>query len=288
MTISLVLATISRTVEVSRFLDTLARQTYRDFELIIVDQNSDDRLTNIINQYSNCICIRHLRSKAGLSLSRNTGLAHAQGNIVGFPDDDCWYPDNLLSNVVYLFQQDSSRQALTGWYVDPDNKNYNSNILRETPGRVSFYTPMKWGSTISLFIRREVTDVIGFFNINLGPGSGTKLGSGEDTDFLLRILSHGIYTYFDSNRICVFHEYKTNVSIEGIERARKYNYCTGFLLRYHRLPWLIVGRFLLRPLFGCLKSIVQIDPLSTRFFWAVLSGRLAGFLLRFVNAQKIN
>src|SRR5579864_3540599 len=91
---SLILATVGRLDEVARFLQHLGRQTYRDFELIIVDQNSDDVLERLIRQYQGCFPVLHLRSEPGLSRARNVGLQHFSGDVVAFPDDDCWYaPD---------------------------------------------------------------------------------------------------------------------------------------------------------------------------------------------------
>ena len=49
---SLVLSTINRTDEVRRFLTTLDSQTYRQFELIVVDQNKDGRLLPILKPYA--------------------------------------------------------------------------------------------------------------------------------------------------------------------------------------------------------------------------------------------
>jgi glycosyltransferase involved in cell wall biosynthesis len=286
ISISLVLATISRTDEVIRLLESLIRQTYKDFELIVIDQNSDNRVMDILDKYTDKLCIRHLRSEAGLSLARNVGIEHARGLIIGFPDDDCWYPEDLLRNVMLLFQEDPGRQALTGWYVDPNSGSNNSVILRLKPGRVSLNTPMKWGSAINLFVRRELISVIGLFNLNLGPGSHTEFSSGEDTDYVLRILRSGMYIYFDSFAIRVFHVYRSNISIAGIERARKYNLCIGHLLRLHRLSWWIVARFFVRPLGGFVKSCCQVDPLSRTFYWTVLYSRIKGYTFKPNNALR--
>jgi glycosyltransferase involved in cell wall biosynthesis len=95
MKFSLVLATVGRTQEVARFLDSLARQTYRDFELIVVDQNPDDRLVELLRPFELRFPIIHLRCERGVSRARNLGPKYVSGDIVGFPDDDCWYP--LLS-----------------------------------------------------------------------------------------------------------------------------------------------------------------------------------------------
>jgi glycosyltransferase involved in cell wall biosynthesis len=49
---SIILATIERTRELENFLESLKSQTYNNFELIVIDQNTDNRLQPIIDMYS--------------------------------------------------------------------------------------------------------------------------------------------------------------------------------------------------------------------------------------------
>src|SRR3954462_9966814 len=64
--ISLILSTVGRTEPLARFLDGLTQQTYQNFELILVDQNSDSHLKSILNLFHSRMCILHLGSKPGL------------------------------------------------------------------------------------------------------------------------------------------------------------------------------------------------------------------------------
>ena len=96
MRFSIIIATINRTEENLRLLKSIAAQQYNDIEVIYADQNNDDRLNPILAQYRLLFPILHLRSQKGLSRSRNEALAFAQGEIICFPDDDCWYPPILL------------------------------------------------------------------------------------------------------------------------------------------------------------------------------------------------
>src|ERR1039457_7675625 len=100
--ISLIVATVNRVNELERLLDSLDSQTYKDFEIIVVDQNPDDRLVSIFQRHQS-LSIHHLRSARGLSRARNVGLPDAKGEIIGFPDDDCWYPQQLLAHIKQAF-----------------------------------------------------------------------------------------------------------------------------------------------------------------------------------------
>ena len=88
-----VLATVGRVQEVGAFLDSLTRQTFGDFSVVLVDQNADGRLDALMADYANRLSIKRVASAPGLSKARNVGLAHARGDVIGFPDDDCVYPD---------------------------------------------------------------------------------------------------------------------------------------------------------------------------------------------------
>ena len=57
-----------------------------------VRQNLYDRLLNTIVSCSDRLSIIHLTSPLGLSRAPNVGIKKITGDIVGFPDNDCWYP----------------------------------------------------------------------------------------------------------------------------------------------------------------------------------------------------
>src|SRR5271166_4064415 len=107
--ISLVVVTLNRVSELERLFASLDKQSYKDFEVILVDQNPD-------------LDIRHLRSGRGLSRGRNVGLPFAKGDIICFPDDDCWYPEDLLETVKEWFDSHPEFGALLALMRDENNE----------------------------------------------------------------------------------------------------------------------------------------------------------------------
>src|SRR3954452_6648258 len=99
LTFDLVVATVGRTTELSRFLAALEAQSYRAFRVIVVDQNRDERLVPIVARHGRDIDLAHVPSEPGLSRSRNLGLRSSAADVVAFPDDDCRYPPGLLDKV---------------------------------------------------------------------------------------------------------------------------------------------------------------------------------------------
>src|ERR1700688_2110346 len=102
---SVIIPTIGRTEELHKMLRSLADQRPADFEVIVVDQNEDDRVDRLLSTLAAEVTVSHVRrGQKGASGARNAGLAIASGEIVSCPDDDCWYPAALLSNVGEWFR----------------------------------------------------------------------------------------------------------------------------------------------------------------------------------------
>ena len=103
--------TINVTDELELFLKSLKEQTYKDFELIAVDQNNDDRAYKILEKYEDDFEIKYMKSdRKGLSLNRNRGLLVMDGEITGFPDDDCEYQPDTLEKVVKFFKENEDKR----------------------------------------------------------------------------------------------------------------------------------------------------------------------------------
>ena len=83
MKVSLIVATVGQTSEFHRLLASLDAQTYKNFELIVVDQNLDDRLENVIASFCDRLTITHLTSPLGVSRARNAGIKKITGVIMG-------------------------------------------------------------------------------------------------------------------------------------------------------------------------------------------------------------
>lgn len=110
MRFSLITATLGRVEEVRCLCVSLSKQTFKDFELYIVDQNEHHELEDIVRNFEKNFIIHYIRSDVkGLSYNRNIALRMCKGEIIGFPDDDCYYEVNVLQEVNEAF---SSREEV--------------------------------------------------------------------------------------------------------------------------------------------------------------------------------
>lgn len=218
---SLILATYNRKEEVACFIDSLLHQDFdlNKIELIIVDQNKDDLLLNLINSFKKYLNIVHIKSEIlGLSVNRNIGIKIAKGNILSFPDDDCTYHDNTLSEVYHLFSESNVVTTVLGQIID-DNGN---KIIRNWPNHAIKITPHNFFTLYSsITIFTQCKDC--YFDIRLGVGN--KYGSYEDADYILALLKadrEAMYYYPD---VKVSHP---QLNITTMPPGKIINYGLGF------------------------------------------------------------
>jgi len=254
MKFSLVLATVGRVIELRRFLDALEQQTFRDFELIVVDQNPDERLAETLRRPQ--LTMIHLHSAPGLSLARNRGLQFAKGELVCFPDDDCWYPPDLLQRVHEFFINHSEAAGLTGRCIDLFGGSSHGR-WDTSAGWVEQFNVFRRCNSNTIFLRRCVVERVGEFDEQLGLGAESRWGSGEDSDYILRAVADE-FRIFYSPDIKIYHN-DPPLSIEPAQQARRLAYNRGFgrVLRKHHYPWWFVVYLILRPIGGVLSSLYQ-------------------------------
>jgi glycosyltransferase involved in cell wall biosynthesis len=273
---SLIAATLGRKDELRKLLESLCTQSYRDFELIVVDANAPGFLKEVIDSYRSRLKIIHVSTVPGVSAARNFGLTVATGNIVAFPDDDCWYDSNTLANALNKFKGQHSLAIVSGRTVDQEGKP-SVSVFLERPAPISRKNYLKCGNEASIFYRREVFADIGRFDIRLGLNSVTGFQSGEASDILLRALDAGLTAQFFPD-LHVYHgQVDTALTDAHIRRARNYGLGFGALLRKHRFSaWQLAYR-VSRPLLSSAFYWVRGKLLLARYKWTWARSILDGY-----------
>lgn len=275
--ISLVVATVGRTAELARFLVHLSAQSYRDVELIIVDQNPDERLQPILTPYRSRFQVAHLRSERGVSRARNLGLKRISGDIVAFPDDDCWYGDaELLARVAAFLASHPQWDGLNAIARDEDgmpiDPRAGSQAARLTRRNVCF----SW-MTYAFFLTRRVIEKVGGFDETLGPGSGSILGAGEDADYLLRSIGAGFAIRYEPSLAVNHPSDRPRFDSAGLARAFSYSAGLYGVLRLHGYPMRSVAWPMARTTFGLGLALLSGDIATARYRLAALRGRIRGW-----------
>jgi glycosyltransferase involved in cell wall biosynthesis len=273
---SLIVTTLGRTTELARLLDSLENQTYKQFETIIVDQNSDDRLVSIIDRYSNLI-IRHVRSARGASHGRNCGLELARGEIVATPDDDCWYPENLLESVWTWFAEHREFDGLFTSIRDENGLLQKQRRRGTAPCECDRSTVWHYGIEFNSFFRKRVIESVGRYDERLGPGAATGFQSGEGGDYFLRVVEHGYRICFEPS-FSVYHAFMREPARE-LRQAYPYALGTGFVIRKHAYPIrTVLVDFILYAFVAAAVAFVRLDWLNARVRALRGLGQIEGYL----------
>jgi glycosyltransferase involved in cell wall biosynthesis len=278
--ISLIVSTRNRVQELDRFLAHLDRQTYRDFELLVVDQNAGEGVRRLLQGHDFPQQYFH-SDKLGLSAGRNIALPFAQGDIIAFPDDDCWYPPNLLERVAAWFDH---RPDVGMLCILECNEN-GAAMVPPNPLPAGFCTeqPVGWFRERSVwtfqssmvFLRCSIRDTIGKMDESIGVGSNSRHQSGEETDYFLRAMRAGFKMWFEPS-LKVFHP-----ELREIERIRKTNYKYsvggGRLLRKHQFPLSRLLAVVGRAFGGAVVSACRFDFPMVPIYFRRGIGTLVGY-----------
>lgn len=114
--ISVIMLTYNREMLISRAIESVITQTYRDFEYIIVDNGSSDRSGAIADEYASKdprIRVIH-RERGNIGAGRNTGLDAAKGKYIAFIDDDDWAEPDWLQFMLELLMEYDADVAIAG------------------------------------------------------------------------------------------------------------------------------------------------------------------------------
>ncbi|NJJ41641.1 glycosyltransferase family 2 protein [Paenibacillus apii] len=116
-----------------RCLDSIINQSYKDLEIILVNDGSTDRCYEICETYKQKdrrIVVIH-QQNGGLSEARNTGISRATGEYIGFVDSDDYIERDMYQFLYNLIKKYNAEISICGTYITYDNKrikSYKNNI----------------------------------------------------------------------------------------------------------------------------------------------------------------
>jgi GT2 family glycosyltransferase len=185
-------------------LESLLEQTFSDFDIVIIDDVSNDKTREIIEKFEDQR-IRYFRNKKllGLSASRNKCLKYATGDYVFFTDGDCLVSKNWIEEgLKYLKNSDCVGIEGKTYYVSKGYKPTRSDDVVENMNGGQY-------PTCNMVYVKTVLDDIGGFD--------EKYTYMEDRDLALRVRRLGKIG-FNPNMI-VYHQKKTLTSREFVRKA---------------------------------------------------------------------
>lgn len=200
--ISVVICTYNR----CRFLGEALRSIFyqkldkKYFDLIVVDNNSNDGTADLVNQYKKDYPIKYyFEENQGLSYSRNRGVKESRTEYVAFLDDDAKADSYWLKNAWSIIK--NKKPKIFGGPILPFYDSKKPNWFKDDYGTMTIGNEERrllrheylYGSNI--FIQRKIFEAIGYFDINIGM-KGIKISVGEESELQERSHCNNIKIFY--------------------------------------------------------------------------------------------
>ncbi|MEZ8426910.1 glycosyltransferase family 2 protein [Vibrio cyclitrophicus] len=164
--VSIIVITLNEEKRIGRLMEELSVQTHQEFEVIVVDSNSEDNTREVAQAYESALpnlTVHHMETR-GVSLGRNTGASLAQYNRILFLDADVSLPRNFLAKALY--ELDEKRLEVAGVYMSskglPLVHKFGYGVFNAGLFATQFFFPTAIGACI--FSTKRVHDEIGGFD----------------------------------------------------------------------------------------------------------------------------
>lgn len=170
---------------ISETLESVIHQTFRDFELLIIDDGSTDDLRFIVKRFGAIDTrVKYIyQANGGVSAARNNGFRHSKGKFIAFLDsDDVWLKNNLELKLIKFEQGTFGLVHSDAELIDGSSKKVDT-ILKGREGDL-LDGLLSWNGTqvpgpSSILVRRGVLEIVGLFDENLSTAA--------DMDLFIRI-----------------------------------------------------------------------------------------------------
>jgi len=231
MRYSVIVPVYNRPREIDELLDSLTQQTYKSFEVIVVEDGSSSPCKSVVDKYSEKLDVSYfLKENSGQGFSRNFGFEKASGDYFVVFDSDCLIPPHYFDAVNRVMEQ----QKVDCW-GGPDRAhssftpvqkaiNYSMTSFFTTGGirgssqHVGTFHPRSFNMGISY----EVFQKTGGYKI-------TRMG--EDLEFSIRIQKMGFNTVLIEEAY-VYHKRRTNL-VQFYKQLRFFGRARINLARFH-------------------------------------------------------
>lgn len=243
---SIIVPVYNRPEELNDLLDSLAVQTFKDFEVIIVDDGSEIKSEQLVSGYAKDFQVRYIyKENEGPGLARNAGAGQATGRWLLFLDSDCFLPVDYME----IVNRETASEDFDS-FGGPDRPHHSFNVIQKAIG----YAMSSVLTTGGIRGAAEKFDIFYPRSFNLGVRNSvfcslngfSSMRFGEDLDFSMRLLKKGYSSRLIKDAF-VYHKRRKNLRAffkqvynSGIARINLELRHKGTLKLVHCLPTLFV------------------------------------------------
>lgn len=208
---SVIVPVYNRPQEVLELLESLCGQTFTHFEILIIEDGSDQPCKEVIHRFEDKLDIKYFfKPNSGQGFSRNYGFERAKGDYFVVFDSDCLIPENYFATVDSFLDQhpldvfggpDKAHSSFTPLQKAISysmTSPFTTGGIRGNKKHVGVFHPRSFNMGIS----RKVFEKTGGYLI-------TRMG--EDIEFSLRTIKHGFKTGLIPDAF-VYHKRRTSLS----------------------------------------------------------------------------
>lgn len=213
--ISVITPTFNSAPYIQSTIQSVKNQTYTNWEMVVVDDCSEDNTREILEQEAAAdprIKLHWLKENSGAAVARNTALREARADFIAFLDaDDQWLPEKLAKQLKYM--QDNDLAFTYTQYSIMDQNGQDTGKVVEIPQSIDYHGLLK--NTIigflTVMVNREKTGEIQMPNIR----------TRQDFALELAILKRGITAYGLQETLSRYRVVKGSISSNKIKTAKR-------------------------------------------------------------------
>ncbi len=237
MRVSVIIPTRDRPDDLARCLPTILANEYLDFEVLVVDQSTNDASQRVVAALADPRLRYHRQSATGKSRALNYALAEAGGDILAFTDDDCTVSPDWLGRAVAALAEEPEVGLVFGTLAavahDPREAFVPAFLPLGYRRLQGGFARVRCDGVVgaNMVVRRAVFERLGGFDECLGPGS--RFRSAMDLDFAYRALRAGFSLVQDPANVVVHWGRRDFADGSGRRLIRNYYYGHGARLAKH-------------------------------------------------------
>ena len=299
---SVIIPTYKRRIKLQRAINSVLSQTYKNWEILVIDNFSEDGTNEMIKNYcNNKIKILHIKNNGCIAKSRNLGVKKAKGKFIAFLDsDDYWFKDKLNCCNQVLIKNKEAKFIYHNMYI-------NNKIFNFISKSISYFRQVKLpvyedliinGSafpTSSVVLDKKIFKRINMFDTN------KNLITWEDYDAWIRFskISNnficinkilGVYTYDNENtlnnkrQILNINSFRKKYFIREYKKKGSWCYYALFISYFKEKKYKSALNFFFKI---NLKNLKNLDKIKLLICFLVLRLNLNLLRLKFNKARFI-